>query len=418
MIDTILNFKSLLFSRTSKNTLILSVGQVVSFIFGSVFVILAAKKSGPEAWGVITAIIAFVTLVSSLGDLGLTSSLFRFVSGKEKTKDNIQGVIFTLRLVSAIFLCLFIYIFLSYFSESLFGRVDLSTIIISCLGVIAVLMFDYQVTLFQAKEKWILASFLIVLPALLRVFGYYLFSGVLDLNLILVLIWGSQIIVFVIAYLLQPQGISFSDGWLVSAKKVMSFSSWMGLNRVAGATASRVDSILTLRLASPFEAGILGVGRQIANAIVIFIASFATVLAPNFSKYQGEHLRAFFKKSLILALIIVLAILLGIGLVNPLVGLFGPRYQSSALVLRGLCFGFIPFALATPFVNVLIYSFKKPQIIAILTTVQMPLVILGNFLLIPKLGAMGPVWVIGLWNISSLLVTAVFTVVYFRKFKQ
>jgi O-antigen/teichoic acid export membrane protein len=97
--------------------------------------------------------------------------------------------------------------------------------------------------------------------------------------------------------------------------------------------------------------------------------------------------------------------LLGIVVVNPLISLLGPKYTLSAEVLKWLLVGLAPFALSAPAVNALIYSFHKPKIIAILSTVQLPLIILGNIFLIPRLGIYGPVLVIGLWNLSTLIVS-------------
>jgi O-antigen/teichoic acid export membrane protein len=188
----------------------------------------------------------------------------------------------------------------------------------------------------------------------------------------------------------------------------------MGVNRIAGASSSRIDSILLLQFSSAFNAGIVGAARQLANAVLILLSSFATVIAPRFSSYQGINLKKYFKKTILFSILLSLGVCLGIFLVEPITLLFGPKYSQTAGVLSYLLVGLIPFALSAPAVNALIYSFKKPMVIGILSVIQFPLIFLGNWYLIPILGIYAPVLVIGLWNLSTLLVASIFVHFYFK----
>ena len=96
-------------------------------------------------------------------------------------------------------------------------------------------------------------------------------------------------------------------------------------------------------------------------------------------------------------------------LISPIVvKLFGPEYEKAGPILRLLLLSYIPFTLGTPAVNTLIYAFKRPQIIAIMTVIQSPLIVTANFLLIPKLDIYAPVLIIALTNTTSMLVSYYF----------
>jgi O-antigen/teichoic acid export membrane protein len=95
--------------------------------------------------------------------------------------------------------------------------------------------------------------------------------------------------------------------------------------------------------------------------------------------------------------------------------LFGDEYEGATGVLQLLFVSFIPFAFTTPAVNTLIYAFKRPQIIALTTLAQSPIVLISNFYLIPKIGIFAPVLTIGLVNTSTLLISYYFVWKYFNE---
>lgn len=416
--------KSLIFSKTAKDTSIVFAGNAASFAFGIVFTILAARQINPEGWGVFSAVVAFVGILLSIGDFGLTSGLFRFVSNLwssgEKTKaQGFVSAIFTLRLITAVLLSALVILFSGWIARDVFKTDAAALSVIAAMGLFIFLLNDFQISVFQAKLRWKIASVFSFLNNLTRLALILILPSFMKLDLISVsaIFFASPALTLLLSFVFERPGLIFKGGVKSMFAEISKFSFWMGINRTAGAVSSRVDSLILLQLSTPAVAGIVGIARQLSNAVLILLASFATVIAPRFSSYKGSNLRKYFNKTILLSVLLSIGIVLGTFFVDPIISLLGPKYADSSGVLKTLMITLVPFALSGPSVNALIYSFHKPKIIAILSIVQLPLIIIGNIYAIPVWGVFGPVVVLGFWNLSTLLVSHIYVVKYFNSEK-
>lgn len=399
-------------SKTAKDTYVVFTGNFVSFLFGILFAILTVREIDPAGWGVFTAAGGFMVIIFAFCELGLGSGLFKFVSaawhkGEKLKTEQLTSLIFLTRLITSSIFAFLIVIFASSLSDSILKVQGQALMIFVAIGLIGSLLNDFQICLLQAKLRWGVSAFLLASTNFFRLSLFLLINRYLGFNLefLFAVFFLSPFLSFLISLFFERPKISFSPGSLAVIRKISKFSLWMGFNRAVGSISSRVDAIFLLQLATAHEAGIVGAARQLSNAVLVLLGSFATVIAPRFASYKGTHLKKYFSKTSLLSLLLAVGVMLAVVVVNPIISLLGPKYAASAGVLKWLLVGLIPFALSTSAVNVLIYSFHKPQVIAILSTIQLPLVVLGNVILIPKLGIYGPVLVIGLWNLSTLVIS-------------
>ncbi len=417
MQDFFLQIKDLVLSRTAKDTSVVFVGNAVSFLFGIIFTIVAARQIDPADWGVFSAAIGFVGILLAVGELGLTSGLFKFVSnlwakGSKEKAEKVLSTIFTMRLVSATLISIFVVLFSGYISKNVFKLEGAEISWIAAGGLFLFLLNDFQITILQSKSRWKIASVFSALNNFFRLILISILPKFFGLSLLSLasIFFLSPIFTLLLSFVFERPRVMIDKDFKKLFKKISRFSFWMGANRTAGAISSRVDAVLLLQLATPTQAGLVGVARQLSNAVLVLIASFATVVAPRFSTYKGAHLKNYFKKTFVLSAIIGAAILLGVLFVDPIVSLLGPKYTASSGVFKGLLITLVPFALFTPSVNALIYSYNKPQIIALLSILQLPLVVLGNIYAIPRWGIFGPVVVLAAWNLSTFFVSYYFSI--------
>lgn len=407
-------FKGLLISKTAKDTYIVFVGNIISFFFGIIFAVLAARAVEPSGWGIFSAAGGFMVILFAFSELGLSAGLFKFVSGlwgkgeREKV-DEVASVILTTRVATVLIFSSLMILFAGSLSNILLKTDNLLLVYFTAIGLIGSLLTDFQVSLLQAKRNWISSSVLTALTNLFRLTFLLLsrYFWKFDLSVLFAVFFLSPIATFLISLLFERPKILLTRNSLSIFKKVSKFSLWMGVNRSVGSISSRVDSVLLLQLAGSFEAGIVGAARQLSNAVMILLGSFATVIAQRLASYEGIHLKKYYRKVVLLSMLFGAGVLAGIIFVDPIISLLGPKYSLSSGVLKWLLVGLVPFALSSPSVNALIYTFHKPKIIALLSVIQLPLIIIGNILLIPKYGIFGPVIVIAFWNLSTLLVTTI-----------
>lgn len=401
--------KNILRTKTARDASVLFVGNTTASFLAVVFVILSARYLGPDNWGVVAAIISFVVIAEAIGDLGLGSSLFRFVSkdwseGRKGQAERTLSTVFVVRLISSSVLLLLIAALAPFLSELL--KINNTTyILIAALSIFGYLLLDFQILAFEAKRKWAAASFFTVTPNALRLLVViWLIAGSnLSTTSLLVAFAVSPVVALVGSFLISVPKITFKLSHNMG--QIIKFSGWLGLNRIAAAGGSRIDAILLLSLLGDYQTGIFSAAKQLSIGVPLIAGSIATVLAPRFASLRGEGLVSYFKKTILLSFGVALLTFVGIFLTPLVVRLLGPEYQPSVLILQWLLVGYIPFVLSIPAVNILIYAYGRSRIIATLSLFQFAVMVVGNIFLIPVFGLLAPVLLLGLWNFITMVVT-------------
>jgi hypothetical protein len=67
-------------------------------------------------------------------------------------------------------------------------------------------------------------------------------------------------------------------------------------------------------------------------------------------------------------------------------------------ILQALIIAMTGFIIATPFISLLIYTFRKPFVISITSGIQLITIFVSNMIFIPRLGSFGPVIGVGIAN--------------------
>ena len=412
----------LIFSDTAKNTSVLFLGNIFGAILAVLFTIIAARGLGPEGWGIISAVISVITIGEAIGDLGLSGSLYKFVSkhlndGNTESAKHFQQVTFLMRLVSSGLIFFVLTVFSKFFSQVFFKSDEWFLSFISGLGIFSYLMLDFQLGVLQAKNKWAKAAVLLTLVNLIRLIGvgFFFFTESLTLNLTLWMYSGTALVAYIVSLFWEPVMWKVTSPIKQSMKDIFGFAGWLGLNRTSGAIASRIDALLILNIVGAYQTGLYGAARQLSIGVPMLIGSLASVLAPRFATLGKEHLTSYFKKTILLSIVLSVGLVAGIFISPWVIGLFGDKYKESVEILQWLLVGYIPFVLATPAVNILIYAHHKPQVIGILSLLQIPLVWGISMYLIPNHGVWGAVMAHIGWNLSTLFVAYAFVAYYLYK---
>jgi len=414
--------KKLIFSATAKDTTSLFIGNTTSSILAVVFVILVARYLGPKNLGIGMAVVSFVTILSAVGDLGLTSSLFRFVSktflqGDTQKAQKYLSFVFSIRFFSAVIIGLILILSSPFASRLIYKTNEPYLMILSALAIFGFLLWDFQIQSFQSKRRFLPSAIFIVLSNLLRVLlvvvfaltnTLTLFSAVLSFSL-------SPLLVFFVTLPFNKVRLSFDHEWKKLFFQIIPFSGWMGVTKTAGAISGRIDTLLLIQLLGAYEVGIYSASRQLAQGIPIFIGSFATVLAPRFASLEGVKLNRYYKKTIMLSILISTGVFIAAFAAPIVTILFGKDYASSVPIFRWLLIGFIPLTLSIPPVNLIIYAHHKPKIISTLTLIELPIIILGNILLIPVIGIYAPILVLGINHTLTMLVSFAYNYAYSKK---
>jgi O-antigen/teichoic acid export membrane protein len=402
-----------------KSTTWLLSGNIISSIFGVIFVIFAARFLGPSEWGIVAAVTGFIPILMSVTDLGVNAALFQYAASRwikdEAAAFKAYRTAFLIRILTlgaafAVLLGL-----AKYISLLIFGLDEILLTVFSGIGLIVISLFDFQVFALQSKQSWKVAAALTSLVNILRVFLLLFLwkQNLITVSSVLIAYIGSALFLFIIS-LFWLRGLPrFEFGSKKLAQSLASFSLWMAGNKMISTVSSRIDVLILISTLGSFETGIYAAANRLALGVPLVAGSFSTVLAARFASLKtASQARAFFLKSVGLSAIFAVGILVGVFLAPFIVSFLGNEYQRSLPVLRWLLLAIIPLAMSTPAVVALTYYLKKPKIITSMAVLQLIIVVLINYLFIPSLGIWAAVWAVGISQLSTTIITYFFAIRY------
>lgn len=417
----------LFYSRTAKNTYLVSVGNVLGLGFALLFTIITYRLLSHSDYGYLSALWAVLLLVSDVADIGIGSSLSRFLPPLEKEKERLLSFLktaFILQLIVAVLSFVIIFFLSTFIAKLLFHNITLVGLVkLTSVGVFGVILSNFFFYTLSARQQFIQAAIVTVLNGGLR----FLFL------IIIFLLWSATLTNAVwaqsVSYLiLIISGFYFVKLQFVLVKRttgdfrsLISFSSYLGIARSLTAIAGRLDVLMLFALltavSAPEEAGIYAGAVRFIAPYPLFAGSFSTVIAPRIASFSNNHdLNLFLKKVILATLGLIASVFIFIVIAKPFLYLFlGAKSAPSVPVLQLLLVSQIFFVASIPAVTLAIYYLKKPYILTVNSIVQVIIVIIGNLLFIPKYGRYGPaISLIFAFGIT-LVFTSILSYFYLKK---
>ena len=393
--------KSLLFSQTSRDTLISFTGLGTIATVGMIFSIITARGLGPAAFGLFSALTALVTLLSSLGDLGISSALVNFLPKVTDRRSVLISVTFWFQIAVTLVLTLALMAAGFFHNFIIPGSTPQHFITIGVLTGLYVLQ-GFALGIFNAEKKFLRASILQGSDSIIKliiVAGLF-FSRNLNIELAILANVFSTFISLIYGFWGESRNIRpiFPRAQLA---EIFQFSKWIALSRTFGVMVSRVDVILLNLLAGSFQAGIYSAASRIALVFALLVSSIGAVTAPRFSAFvHKEDIRRYLKKVALMVGGISLIMLSTVILADPLVRLiFGEEYLAAIPVFRAMTLAMIPFLFSVVTSQPLIYSFNQPKFFSWVTIVQVVIIISLDLIFIPRYQALGPTISLGIANV-------------------
>jgi len=151
--------KKLFFSQTSRDTLISFSGLGTIAVVGMIFSIITARGLGPSTFGLFSALTALVTLLSSLGDLGISSALVNFLPKVADRRSVLISVTFWFQIAVTLVLTLALMAAGFFHNFIIPGSTPQHFITIGVLTGLYVLQ-GFALGIFNAEKKFLRASIL------------------------------------------------------------------------------------------------------------------------------------------------------------------------------------------------------------------------------------------------------------------
>jgi O-antigen/teichoic acid export membrane protein len=377
----------------AKNTGVLFISQILSFILGFLYLIFTARYLGPESYGILSFAIAFTLIFGILADLGLNQFLVRDLVRDKSLASKYFGNALVIKIIASVITFLLIILTVNLI------HYPLNTTIVIYLIAIYVLINSFSqffYSIFQSYEKMefqaignILNSALILSMVLLAIYfklDLIFFALIYFFSSIIILVYN---IIICIWKFIIPK-IEFDlNFW----KYILLESVFFILASVFTQIYFNIDSVMI-----SFFTGNQAVGFYTAAYRLIFILlSIPSVLMISMFPVMSKHFKSsinvlkleyerIFKFLFILALFFFIFGFLFADKVIFLI--YGANYNPSIVALQILIF-VIPIIFITYLFGNLLAAINKQRFVVIVTCIGAILNITLNLFLIPKFSYFG-----------------------------
>lgn len=413
----------LLSTKTFGHSAITFSSTFINGLLGIIFFIILARNLGVEVYGQVAVAIATFILVSDLGDLGVNTGIINFVSKylKPQPYKSYQFMKLALKIKVLIWILIAsLGVFLApLIAQNILLKSELTfSLQLAFIGVGGGLLFSLVTNSLLAFQKYLSWGLMTIFTNAFRLLLILMLLSMIKLD-------GSSAL---ISYIISPLigffvGLMFlpADFFKVKeedqvAKEFFEFNRWIAMVTILGAVILRMDTYLVTRFLPIAEVGIYSVASQLSMVVPQIIFAIATVVAPKLASLRSGKLA---KKYLIslqqFCLGIAALALLGIPLaIFVIPNFYGFEYQGAIAPFTVLLFAQLLFLISVPAHQAVFYYFSQPQILVLSTLIQLLILALVGFYLIPIYGMMGAAWAVLGGTLINLIVPSIWVINRFR----
>ena len=377
----------------AKNTIILFISYIITYIFGFVYTIYSARYLGAESFGILSFAITLTTLVSILIDLGLGTLTTREISRNKSLTEKYLGNIIPIKIILSLIVLFLIFLMITV---SNYNQQTITVVYILTFSSIFSSFYLFFYSIFQAYEKMEYQSLTQILNAILMFIGILFAINQKD-----------SVITFACVYLVTSAIIFALTLFLLSWKLIIpkihfNFDLWKYLILTAiplslifmfSSTSFRIDTVLISILKGNIAVGYYSAAYKLFEAFLFIPMVFAASIFPVFSRLHitsKDSLELSYKKTIKYMTIVSLPITITTTILSNKIIIFfyGIEYGNSIIALK-ILFWAIPAIFLTHVFVFLFVSINKQKLIVKLTFLIMIYNILLNLIFIPFLSYTG-----------------------------
>lgn len=418
--------KSALRTHTIKNISVTMTTTALSGILGILFYLINARYLSTQEFAVLTLSISFITIAADSLELGLNSSLIRFLPDpkfKHKQLEFVKTV-----LLNKIFIWSLVLVFgfwlVPGFATDVLNQPNLtSPLRLSLLGVGSAMLFAFSISVLQSFQQYKYWGMALIFGNLFRFIFVVVtvLAGVINIYLSL----SAYIIFPLVGFILFVNFINIKHLIITKSSKkeqkaLFSYGGWIGLTMFAFTFGQRIDNFINAHFLTLSQVGIYSLAAQITLFISQVITALEAVISVRFSSLTSlQQMRRYLFKveALVISLCVGSLIFVPISwVVIPL--LLGNKYVPSLGIFNILFLSALLSFISIPFQNVLKFYFKKSHVIFSVYLFQLIFEILAAIYLVQKYGITGTAWAVLIADIFGLVIWGVLVWFYYQSYDK
>lgn len=401
-------------TATAKDLYWMFSGNLISIVLAFVATIIIARFITQAEYGIYLALFAWSTLIAELADFGINTSLSIFFPKLLKQKKFnevkiIYATAFKLELMVGILVMLASYLLLPLIRQTIFIDIGRILLVITVIETFFIQLTGFAVMTQAAYQKFKEFAYVTVFfgfSRLLFILIFWFFGKITLLNILLIQL-ASSILNVLYAQTFSKFPLKIKEFRLDTVKQIFKYSGFMGVTKIISAIVNRLDLLMLLPLAGATATGVYGAASRIAQIYPFLVTGFGQVIAPKMATFEnGREAAPFLKKSILVSFLFLFTIIIFYLFAQPIILLlFGATYLESIGVFRNLLLALTGYILSVPFTTLLVYTYKRPQLLTVLVFIQLVIISVGNMILIPRFGYLGPTYSLTLANAVLLVLS-------------
>lgn len=399
---------------------LLGFANLLVAISGIILIPIITKNISTSNYGVWVQANNTVTLISLMGNFGLSYTMVRFLAAKKDKKEiqeNFYSIVFfvilTSTIVSIIFLIFSKNISIALFNGNMFIGILIPAIVfLTCMNVILINFFRT----FQQMKIYSIFTVLqtyinVALVSYFVIFGYGINGAIIGVLI-------TQLLIFLLMLLVILSDIGFKFPKFKNFKEYLSF----GLPTVPGSLSQWISDssdryVIGLLLGVTFV-GIYSPGYTLGNVINMLSYPFSLILPAALANYydNGEinKVKTMLHYSFKYYLVIAIPSIVGLSLLSKQILLILSTAEIASkgyLVTPFVALGGIFLGSYTIFSQSIVLK-KKTKIIGILWIIMALLNVVLNIIFVPYFGILGSAVITLITYIFAFVITAFYSFKY------
>lgn len=384
-------------TSTIRQSVVTVISTFSSAGLGAVFYLVLAREFGAQSYGLFSLCLTVMVTVSSFTDMGISTSLVRFVAAHRTDSQYFPYANLALRfkllagLVGAVILSLFA----RTIAISIFHQPDLVPYMpLISLGVVSLILFTFSTSIFQGLAKYLFWGSLQVGSNILRL---------MMLGAVIILGLGQNTSSSVIIFIL-PLLLGFAVSWFGFNYRLLfspiprrvfiefwHFNKWTAAFIVVTSIVSRLDTLFAARYLDLTHVGIYSLALTMVSFLPQLSSAIGAVTSTKFAGFTSlsqNHL--YLKKALpFSAGVSILVSLVMIPTALVVIKFTGRDYSAAMLPFLILLLSLLIFVITNPLRDTILYYFHQPQFFFWAGLGQGLVISLISVLVLPRMGITG-----------------------------
>jgi len=403
-----------------KNFVFTFIRQIGVGIISLLTTILIARFFGPEINGVFSIAILLPILLGTFLNMGVAASNIYFIGSKQVSLEEAihvnKIVFFWISLVGLIIGSIIVF----FKGEFFFPGIEQNLLFLSLIIFPIILLSGFILSIYQALQDFKVFNILLMLQPLLFFF-FVLSLIIIDLKEVNFLVYGFlltyiiSLIYMIVKIYSLPKEVNFEKTNYF--KKSLGYGWRSNLSNILAFLNYKADIFLVNIFLNPTATGVYVVAVALVEKIWLISTALSTVLLPRLSELLSNEEEKRKITPYISRLVFLGTFIIGVFLAllaEPVILLiFGIEYQGSISPLLLLLPGVIILGVAKVWAND-IAARGKPEINMYISIVTIIVNIIGNLILIPKIGLDGA----AIATTISYLVCSIMTLIVYSRYSK